>query len=92
MTRRPVAMTRAHPFGSSAGPALFTVNPGVPIHDALQCASNMLSCVHELVITITISDGDTHGQEVFAAQYLAEMAKALVDAASEGVWDKEHGQ
>ncbi|EIU7092026.1 DUF3077 domain-containing protein [Pseudomonas aeruginosa] len=90
MTQRPVATTRAHPFSPSAGPALFSVNAGVPIHDALQRASNMLSCVHELVITI--SDGDTHGQEIFAVQYLTEMAKALVDAAGEGVWDKEHGQ
>lgn len=90
MTRQPVATTRAQPFGPSAGPALFTVNPNVPIYDALQCASNLLSCVHELVITI--SDGDTHGQEIFAAQYLTEMAKALVDAAGEGVWDKERAQ
>nr|WP_294973710.1 DUF3077 domain-containing protein [uncultured Pseudomonas sp.] len=90
MTRRPIATTRARPFGPSAGPALYTVNPGIPIHDALQCASNMLACVHELVITI--SDGDAHGQEVFAAQYLTEMARALVDAAGEGVWDREHEQ
>ncbi|EOF7609760.1 DUF3077 domain-containing protein [Pseudomonas aeruginosa] len=90
MTRRPVATTRAHPFGPSAGPALFTVNPGVPIHDALQCASNMLGCVHELVITI--SDGDMRGQEIFGLQYLTDMAKALVDSASEGGWDKERAQ
>ncbi|HBO2976771.1 DUF3077 domain-containing protein [Pseudomonas aeruginosa] len=90
MTRRPIATTRARSFGPSAGPALFSVNPGVPIHDALQCASNMLGCVHELVITI--SDGEMHGQEIFAVQYLAEMAKALVDSASEGVWDKERAQ
>ncbi|HHR1017150.1 TPA: DUF3077 domain-containing protein, partial [Klebsiella pneumoniae] len=61
-----------------------------PIHDALELASNMLRCVHELVITI--SDGDTNGQEIFAVQYLTEMAKALVEAAAEGVWDEERAQ
>ncbi|PRW26177.1 hypothetical protein CSB96_1508 [Pseudomonas aeruginosa] len=50
----------------------------------------MLGCVHELVITI--SDGDIRGQEIFAVQYLTEMAKALVDSSSEGVWDKERAQ
>ncbi len=50
----------------------------------------MLRCVHELVITI--SDGDTNGQEIFAVQYLTEMAKALVEAAAEGVWDEERAQ
>lgn len=90
MIRRAVTTTSAHSFGHTGGPALFSVNPGIPIHTALQCASNMLSCVHELVITI--SDGDVHGQEIFAAQYLTEMAKALVDAAGEGVWDKERAQ
>ncbi|MNN57177.1 hypothetical protein D3C81_1721480 [compost metagenome] len=90
MTRRPIATTRAQSFGPTGGPALFSVNPGVPIHDALQCASNVLSCVHELVITI--SDGDAHGQEICAVQYLTEMAKALVDAAGERVWDKERAQ
>lgn len=82
MSRPPVAKTFAEPFGYG----LFSVNPGVDVVDALEQASNILSCMHEL--TITVSESEAPGKEVFAVQYLNEMAKALVDASVRGLMGK----
>ncbi len=82
MSRSPVAKTFAETFGYG----LFSVNPGVDVVDALEQASNILSCMHEL--TITVSESEAPGKEVFAVQYLNEMAKALVDASVRGLMGK----
>lgn len=82
MSRSPVAKTFAEPFGYD----LFSVNPGIDVVDALEQASNILGCMHEL--TITISESEAPGKEVFAVQYLNEMAKALVDASVRGLMGK----
>lgn len=82
MSRSPVARTFAEPFGAD----LFSVNAGVDVLDALEQASNILGCMHEL--TITVSESERPGKEVFAVQYLNEMAKALVDASVRGLMRK----
>ncbi|MNN50792.1 hypothetical protein D3C81_1653960 [compost metagenome] len=83
MSRTPCATTRAETFGNYA---LFSVNTGSDVVDALEQASNILDCMHEL--TITVSESETPGKEVFAVQYLNEMAKALVDSAVRGLLAK----
>lgn len=82
MTRLPVAVTRTGGFSCVSGKDLFYVAQGVPIVDALEQASNLLSCVETLAVTIGTETH--HGAEIFAVQYLAEMARALVDAAAGG--------
>lgn len=69
---------------------LFSVNSGMPVELALEHASCLLGCVGDL--TVTLGQGEGRGSEIHAIQYLAEMAKALVDASSTGVYDAERGQ
>jgi len=86
MMRRPV-LTRREGFCKFPDGSLFSVNADMPAALALEQASNLLSCVESL--TVSLADGSAGGSEVFAVQYLAEMAKALVDASAAGLPDGE---
>ncbi|MFZ3205741.1 MAG: DUF3077 domain-containing protein [Pseudomonas sp.] len=90
MSRRPVAVTQPENFGRHQEGALFSVNEGMPITVALEYASTLLSCVDSLAVTI--GDGNGQGSEAYAIQYLAEMAKALVDACASGALHAEGSQ
>ena len=90
MTRRPVAVTQPEHFGRYPEGALFSVNEGMPITVALEYASTLLACVDDL--TVTIGAGNGQGAEAYAIQYLAEMAKALVDACASGALHAERSQ
>lgn len=68
---------------------LFSINAGMPADIALEHASCLLACVHDL--TAALVDGSSKGSEAAAIQYLAEMAKALVDASSVGMYGVEGG-
>jgi hypothetical protein len=85
MNRR--TLTSRETFGNFA---LFSVNPGVPARDALEQASNLLSCVESLATDI--GGGTAQGSDIFALQYLVEMARALVDATHVGISSVEGGQ
>lgn len=61
---------------------LLSVNAGVPAEEALDFASMILAESIALMRS-TASDVDTH--EAWAAVHLAEMVKAVVDAASLGL-------
>lgn len=76
-------LTRGETFGNFG---LFSVTPGVPVRDALEQASNLLTCVESLALGIGC--GDAHAPDAFALQYLAEMAHALVDSCSGSVADE----
>lgn len=91
MSRRPV--TASHGFHSISESPLFSVNPGMPLADALEHASNLMECVERLTLIIG-SDGQgvPHGVDAFAAHYLAEMAKALVDACAAGALGERGGE
>ncbi|MCO2639721.1 DUF3077 domain-containing protein [Pseudomonas aeruginosa] len=86
MNRLPSTKTAAVPFTDG----LFSVCPGADVSDALEHASNILGCMHEL--TITVSESERPGVEVFAIQYLNEMAKALVDSAVQGMLARGRGR
>ncbi len=59
--------------------ALFSVNPGVPVEDALSMASCLLD---EAIIVL---DGIEARIPAGAAARLVEMAKAALDAAADGM-------
>ena len=83
MSRRLV--TAAHGFHVMDGRPLFSVNPGLPLHDALEQASNLLESIERLTVVIGSDCASVdHRRDAFAASYLAEMAKALVDACASG--------
>ena len=89
MKRRRI-LTQPQEFSRFPAGMLFAVKAGMPVADALEQASNLLACVENLAVQI--GDEANRGGDIFAIQYLAEMAKALVDASSCAVFDAEVGQ
>ncbi|WP_339435976.1 DUF3077 domain-containing protein [Pseudomonas sp. EL_65y_Pfl1_R32] len=62
---------------------LFRVNSGVPIRDALEHASELLHCSKLLALDAAMdSSADRYA---WAAHYLGEMAKAVVDDLANGM-------
>ncbi|MCY1282008.1 hypothetical protein D9M68_619470 [compost metagenome] len=61
------------------GQALFVVAEGVPVADALQHASNLLACINNLTRSAAVERIDD--EAIWAAHYLGEMAKAVIEAA-----------
>lgn len=82
MTRPAIAVTDTSPFFAVGKRPLLAANAGVPILDALEQASNLLATVEGLAANIVA--GTSEGSEIYAIQYLTEMAKALVDASAGG--------
>ena len=70
----------AYPFFSCnpEGDALFSVREGVPAIDALEYASTFLSVASATAHNAALSTND---EQSFAAAYLIDMSKAIVDAA-----------
>jgi hypothetical protein len=90
MNRHQVACTQQELFCHFPAGALFSVNEGMPVTLALEHASTLLACVDSL--SLTIGDGKGQGSEAYAIQYLAEMARALVDACVSGSLHTEIGE
>lgn len=69
--------------------ALFSVNKGFDVIDALEHASCLLDIANKLTLNVAC---DTAGStEAHAAQHLGEMAKALVDACIGGAITGKRG-
>lgn len=83
--------TDAHAFcyDHVAGKALFSVNKGFDMIDALEHASALLDCAHQL--TLKVGCEQAGPSEAHAAAYLGEMAKALVDACIGGAISAPRG-
>jgi hypothetical protein len=67
---------------STCGPSrqpLFRVNPDIPIESALEHASNLLACIHELSLDAAMNDAGK--QSIWAVHHLSDMAKAILDDA-----------
>lgn len=62
---------------------LFRVNSGVPIRDALEHASELLHCSKLLAMDAAMDKGAD--RYAWAAHYLGEMAKAVVDDLAKGM-------
>ena len=56
---------------------LFRLSAGVPVSDALEYASDLLSCANRM--TLLATHGDNTEQCAMAAHYLSEMGKAVID-------------
>lgn len=90
MSCSPIPSTAGSTFFTqcgSPGQWLFRVNSGIPVEDALEHASNLLGCVQKLTLNVAMSDNDEAG--VWAAHYLGEIAKAIIDDALGGAWPTE---
>ncbi len=75
------AVTTRQLFDHMDSAALFSVNPGVPVEEALERAADLMLYVEALAAADALTD------KVLASaivQTLSEMAKALVKAAKQG--------
>ncbi|MER2099652.1 MAG: DUF3077 domain-containing protein [Pseudomonas qingdaonensis] len=63
---------------------LFSVNPGVCVEDALEHASCLMNCVNQL--TLLGATEENPGATIWAAHYLGEMAKAIIDDVATGLF------
>ncbi len=62
---------------------LFRVNPDIPTTDALAQASVLMDCINRLTL-IGGADAD-NGAPVWAAHYLGEQVKAIIDDVAVGL-------
>lgn len=82
MNRRAVVTIQQGFFQPGGGQHLAAVNAGAPAVDALEQASCLIASIADLAAAI--GDGGLACEGAFAIQYLAETARALVDAAALG--------
>lgn len=68
---------------TAASAPLFRVNPGVPSTEALAQASVLMDCINRLTLIGGV-DND-HGAPVWAAHYLGEQVKAIIDDVAVGL-------
>ncbi|MGH8483974.1 MAG: DUF3077 domain-containing protein [Pseudomonas sp.] len=61
---------------------LFRIAPGVPCDYALEQASTVMGCVHKLIQAGLL---DEDGEMMWAAFYLSEFAKAIIDDVGLGI-------
>lgn len=88
---RQTAVTRQEGFAGRSGVPLFSVNAGVPVTDALEHASCVLSEIEGLAGAMG-HEMLSAAEGAFVIQYLAEQAKALVDAAVMGCHAQAQGE
>ncbi len=69
---------------------LFRVNAGVPIRDALEHASELLHCSKMLALDAAMDK--SADRYAWAAHYLGEMAKAVVDDLANGMLPNGGGE
>ncbi|MCQ3031398.1 DUF3077 domain-containing protein [Pseudomonas syringae] len=78
---------------SICGPSrqpLLRINPDIPIKSALEHASSLLACIHELSLDAAM--GDAGKQSVWAVHHLSDMAKAILeDVLSAGAANNQLG-
>lgn len=86
MKRIPTTGT-APVFTTATGP-LVSVNPGMPISDALDQAACILGVIQDMAANI--GENGLQGAEIFAIQYLAETAHGLVEAGILGLLKQEN--
>lgn len=68
------AVTTTQRFYTYDEVPVFCVNEGVPIEDAIEIATNLMTYVHSLSAADALID---KGQEAAMIQHFSEMAKAL---------------
>ncbi|MFT4454363.1 DUF3077 domain-containing protein [Pseudomonas sp. RTCS2] len=68
---------------NSQSSPLFRVNAGISCEEALEQASLLMDCINKL--TLRGGMENENGTVVWAAHYLGEMAKALIDDVATGL-------
>ena len=68
---------------------LFRLSANVPLTDALEHASNLLSCATRMSLLATHGDGAEDC--AMAAHYLSEMSKAVIDDVTTALLKSEAG-
>jgi hypothetical protein len=79
-----IAVTTCQPFDHMDSAPLFSVNPGVPIEEALERAADLMRYVEALAAADAFTDKVL---EAAVIQTLSEMAIALVNAAKQPAGD-----
>ncbi|MEN0106888.1 MAG: DUF3077 domain-containing protein [Pseudomonas sp.] len=77
MSGQTISVTDSRSFCRVDKKKLFSVNAGIPVEHALEQASDLLHCLESLIVS---HGAINEAAERTALQYLAEMARALVDA------------
>jgi hypothetical protein len=80
------AVTTLEPFDHMDSLPLFSVNPGVPIADALERAADLMGYAEALAAADAFTD---KALESAVIQTLSEMAKALVTATKAAVGEAQ---
>lgn len=75
---------------NSSNAPFFRVCPGISGEEALEQASALMNCVNKLTQLAGMSDDNN--ALVWAAHYLGEQAKALVDDVTTGIQIAESGE
>ncbi|MNF66105.1 hypothetical protein D3C84_478890 [compost metagenome] len=89
----PVAKTLGKtPFSSCNpdGQMLFRINPDICVEDALEHASCLMDCVNRLSQFGTTEENSESA--IWAAHYLGEMAKAIIDDVTLGLFQARNNQ
>lgn len=67
---------------------LFRLNPGICVIEALEHASLLMASANEL--TLLGSNGEPQSNLVWAAHYLGDMAKAIIDDVTLGLQNAQY--
>lgn len=67
---------------------LFRLNPGICVIEALEHASLLMASANEL--TLLGSSGEPQSNLVWAAHYLGDMAKAIIDDVTVGLQNAQY--
>ena len=91
MNPQAIATLGATTFAQCGQPnqTLFRLSAGVPVSDALEYASDLLSCANRM--TLLATHGDNTEQCAMAAHYLSEMGKAVIDDVATALLQLESG-
>jgi hypothetical protein len=84
--------TGAATFGvcNSQNERLFRITPGIGAAHALEHASLLMASANKLTLLSALQEGDD-GAMVWAAHYLGDMAKAIIDDVTAGLQDVQVG-
>ncbi|WP_191831133.1 DUF3077 domain-containing protein [Pseudomonas fluorescens] len=74
---------------NSENQPLFRVNAGVSCEEALEQASLLMDCINKL--TLMGGMDDNNGAPVWAAHYLGEQVKAIIDDVADGLQRAQAG-
>ncbi|WP_311968363.1 DUF3077 domain-containing protein [Pseudomonas baltica] len=84
--------TGAATFGvcNSRNERLFRITPGICAEHALEHASLLMASANKLTL-LSALQADDDGAMVWAAHYLGDMAKAIIDDVTAGLQDVQAG-